>query len=229
MTFNQARQAGYKIKKGSKASHIEMWKPATRVEEDANGEDQEKSGMLCRIYSVFNAEQIEGIPPLSEEPPREVHANDLAEKIASNCGCAIHHGGAEAFYSPANDTINIPRQRDFFSDSAYYHTLMHEISHSTGHKSRLNRDMSCNRGSESYALEELRAELGGAFVCKDIGLITDEQAMDFHIEQHAAYIKVWLQVLKNDKKKLLSAISDANKIANYVAEYRDGQKEAQVA
>ena len=125
------------------------------------------------MYAVFNAEQIEGIPPLNNEPPREVEANERAEKIAANCGCPIHHGGARAFYNLTRDSITVPYQHDFFSDAAYYQTLMHEIAHSTGHPKRLNRDMSGALRDPSHALEELRAEMGSAFVCKDIGIVLD--------------------------------------------------------
>jgi antirestriction protein ArdC len=217
MTFNQASQAGYKVKKGSKASRVEFWQRFDEVDE--NGEKTGKTGMMCKLFSVFNAEQIDGIPPLTDETPRAIHTNDRAEKIAANCGCKISHGGSRAFYSPMCDSITVPHQKNFFSDAAYYQTLMHEIAHSTGHQSRLNRDLTGKFGKSSYAIEELRAEMGSAFICKDLGISLADDEMQFHIDQHAAYIEGWLSVLKGDRKKLLDAISDANKIANLVSSY----------
>jgi antirestriction protein ArdC len=217
MTFKQANEAGYKVKKGAKAIRVEFWQRFADVGED--GEETGKTGMMCRMYAVFNAEQIDGIQSLDKEPPREVKTHERAEKIAANCGCPINHGGARAFYSPGSDAITVPHQKDFFNDAAYYQTLMHEIAHSTGHKSRLNRDMTGNFGTPSYALEELRAEIGSAFICKDIGITLNDDEMRYHIGQHAAYIECWLSVLEGDKKKLLSAISDAGKIANLVSAY----------
>ena len=155
-------------------------------------------------YTVFNVEQIEGLPERYYDKPEPVidpaAGIDHAEAFFAATGAAIRHGGNRAYYSGASDHVQMPHFESFRSPEAYYATLAHELTHWTKHTSRLDRDFGRKSwGDEGYAREELVAELGAAFLSADLALA------DEPVTEHAAYIQSWLKVLKNDRRAIFTA------------------------
>jgi antirestriction protein ArdC len=160
---------------------------------------------------VFHASQIDGIPafvaPTVEQAPwRRPKA---AEVILRNSAAVVRYGGERAFYSPGTDHIQLPPDHAFIGPAEWAATLLHELSHWSGHSSRLNRDLKNRFGSEAYAAEERRAELSSVFIGAEVGLPCD-------IPNHASYLASWITALKADKREIFRAASDAQKIADYV-------------
>ena len=183
----------------------------TRIERDENGDKFEKEIPFLKDYTVFNVEQIEGLPGKFYARAEPVHATPLerieaAEKFFANTGADIRHGGARAFYRITTDFVQMPELQAFRDTESYYATLAHEMMHWTRHPSRLDRSFNQKRfGDEGYAMEELVVEIGAAFLCADLGLAPEAR------EDHAAYIGTWLKALKNDKKVIFTAASHAQK------------------
>lgn len=166
-------------------------------------------------YTVFNVEQIERLPAqyYAKPEPRidPVQRIAHAESFAAATGAAIQHGGTMAYYSVTADRVQMPPFETFRDAVSYYATLIHELTHWTRHPSRLDRDLGRKRwGDEGYAMEELVAELGAAFLCADLGLIPEQR------DDHAAYIASWLKVLSDDKRAVFTAASHAQRAADYL-------------
>jgi antirestriction protein ArdC len=166
---------------------------------------------------VFNADQIEGWRAPEERRLGLVGAIETAEQFVANTKAEIRHGGDRAFYRQKDDFIQVP-DMDLFTGTptsspteSYYAVLLHELTHWTGHKRRLDRDLTGRFGDESYAMEELVAELGAAFLCADLGISNGPR------DDHAAYVANWLKVLKNDKKAIFTAASKAGQAADYLS------------
>jgi antirestriction protein ArdC len=244
VTYKQAQEQGWQVRKGEKGTKIEYWNEydptkTKKGEERLNeriqgmmdaGASQEKiaeaqqgyNAGFIKHYTVFNAAQIEGIPPLETEAViKEFQANERAEKIMDNCGIPIIYGNTGASYSPSKDRIRMPNRELFVDEEHFYATALHEIAHSTGHPSRLDRaeGMKSHFGTEEYAKEELRAEMASLFIHAGIGLVVTEEGMQQHTEEHAAYVQNWMKSLKQDYKEFYRATKDANKIADYVLAY----------
>lgn len=183
VTFKQASDKGWHVKKGEKGTPIEIFKfydKSTKKDLDMkmynslSPEEQVKYYsknvyVVIKNYTVFNAEQIEGMPP--QELKSKVQPEyDKIDKIIENCGVPVYHQGTQAFYSSKKDVIYLPEKAAFLSENGYYATALHEIVHSTGHESRLNRDLSGKFGTKSYAIEELRAEFGSVYIGMEKGL-----------------------------------------------------------
>lgn len=153
---------------------------------------------------MFHASQIEGIsayvPPTVEEAPWT--RPEAVQIIMQNSGVRFQTGGDRAFYSPAGDFIHLPPDAAFTRSEYWAATAIHEINHSTGHATRMNRDLSGTFGSERYACEEARVEMAAAFVCNTLGLPAD-------YANHAAYISTWLKKLRNDKHEIFRCAADA--------------------
>lgn len=209
MTYNQARELGAYVRKGAKGVPVAYWQ-YTKNELDENGNE-----IIVRLqqpvhkrYTVFNAEQIEGLKPYVVPQPKWT-AKERAERLIKGVGVPVYYGSVDgAYYIPAKDEIHLPDRVAFKSGESFYATALHELAHATGHPSRLNRDMSQEKGK--YAIEELRAELGSMFMCRDLGLSLPD--ID---GQHAAYIKSWIKVLKEDPEALFKAAADAEKICDF--------------
>ncbi len=170
-----------------------------------------------RYYRVFNADLIDGIPAKKLEMIDETARSERAETFIKFWGekeVPIKYGGSMAYYSPSKDEIHLPERNSFNSAIDFCSTALHEIGHSTGHKSRLNRDLSGKFGSETYAEEELRAEIASMFVEQEFGVQVDESA----IRNNSAYVKSWANAIKEDPDALFRAITDADKIAKYLVE-----------
>lgn len=228
MTFKQAKEAGYKVKKGSTGVPIEFWKPAYMLDgvfisdkraKEIMEKDPELAMQLERKLArpgrstVFNASQIEGIEPLiREDMPTFEKVKDI-EHIMLNSESPIYYDGAgRNFYMPASDEIHITDRRLWKNKEHLYSTVLHEIAHSTGHSSRLNRNLKGGFGSESYAIEELRAELASVILSEKYNLSFDQKALD----NSAAYVKSWKEAISRDENILFSAYKDAENIVQYI-------------
>jgi antirestriction protein ArdC len=211
LTFKQAQELGGHVKKGEHGEHVVFWKFLDKTEKDAaTGEESKVTIPMARLYTVFNVEQCEGLKlPARETVELTEHERHAAAEalIAASCARVIH-GGERACYIPSRDEVHMPELGTFIDASGYYATMLHELTHWTGHSSRCGRDLSGRFGGESYAAEELIAELGAAFLCGELGIQGELR--------HAGYIQSWLRVLKQDKRAVFTAASMATKAATYL-------------
>jgi antirestriction protein ArdC len=228
MTFKQALELDAHVRKGEKGSLVVYANALTRTEENEQGELEERSIPYMKGYTVFNVEQIEGLPeqyyvkPEITTTPVERIAH--AEAFFANTKADIRYRGNQAFYSVTDDYIQMPVIEAFRDAESFYATLGHECCHWSKHPARLNRDLGRKQwGDEGYAREELVAELGSAFLCADLGLTPEVR------EDHAAYIGDWLKVLKNDKRAIFSAASHAQKAVDYLHGLQAADTQAQCA
>lgn len=213
LTFNQCRQAGGTIKKGSQGLPIVFWKINEYAKENDKGEIETKQIPLMRYSTVFNFDQTENIKP-KEEENRTIIPIQEAEKIVLEMpNKPTIKQGLNPCYIPSLDTVEINNINKFKNAEGYYSILFHELAHSTGHESRLNRqdsDKSRSFGSEDYSKEELIAEFTSAFLCGHCGILKETE------RNNTAYIQSWIKALKNDKSQLIKAGSQAQKAYNYI-------------
>ncbi|MCQ0990342.1 ArdC family protein [Jiella marina] len=216
-TYRQWQEKGCQVRKGEKGSLVVFYK---RYTVEAAGDDENDDGerLVARASWVFNAAQVEGFSIETPDIPEAAVFDPLAraEAFAQATGAVIQETGDSACYLPGDDLIRLPERRRFTgtdtmsAGESFYAVLCHELVHWSGAKSRLDRNLAPRFGSEAYAMEELVAELGSAFLCAELG-ITPEPRTD-----HACYIKTWLEVLKNDNKAIFSAASKASEAANWL-------------
>lgn len=224
MTYKQAEAVGAQVRKGEKGTPVQYWKFSEEQNKlddqgkpvlDGNNQPVKVTVQLERprvfMATVFNAEQIDGLPPLQiKEPVQAWEANERAERILSASGANINHSDSNrAFYRSSTDSIHLPEKSQFPNEGNYYATALHELGHWTGHETRLSRDLANPFGSEAYAKEELRAEIASMILGDEIGIGHDP-------EQHVSYVKSWINVLKQDPMEIFRAAADAEKIQNYV-------------
>lgn len=222
-TYNQARSAGWQVKKGERGTKIVFWKFDREVAKlDAEGREvKDEDGKVVKekvrldqpqVFAavVFNAAQMLGVPPL--EPVKQRWAPlEKAEQILQSSGASICHDQRDAaFYSPRSDSIHLPNKAQFASVEGYYATALHELAHWTGHESRLNRDIYHPFLSEGYAREELRAEIASM-------MLGDELEIGHDPGKHAAYVSSWISILRDDPFELHRAAKDAEIITRYVS------------
>lgn len=207
MTYKQAQSIGANVRKGEKGSMIVFYKPLEI--KDKNDPDS-KGHMIPMLKSfvVFNREQVDGLNSLpawhtDEESARPSH--EQANAVLSQA--IIKHGGTQAFYHSEGDFIQMPSSADFEDTPSYYATALHELTHWTGHKSRIAREYGKRFGDSAYAREELVAEMGAAFLCAHLGI-------DGRL-QHENYIGSWIKVLKEDKRAIITAAGAAQKAADF--------------
>ena len=216
MTFKQALEFDAHVRKGEQGSLVVYADKIIRAETDADtGEESERAIPFMKGYTVFNVEQIDGLPErfyAKAEPRGEsVQRIERAEQFFAATGAAVRHGGNRAYYSISTDHVQMPPFESFRDAESYYATLAHEGTHWTRHPSRLNRDFGRKRyGDEGYAMEELVAELGSAFLSADLDLTPEVR------DDHAAYIASWIKVLKNDKRTIFTAASHAQRAADFL-------------
>ncbi len=217
LTYKQAQALGGQVRKGEKGSLVVYANTITRTETDeATGEEQERDIPFMKGYTVFNAEQVDGLPPhfyaLAAPVLDPVARNEKAEAFFAATGADIRHGGNQAYYAAGSDRVQMPPFETFRDAESYYATLAHEMTHWTKHSRRLDREFGRKKwGDEGYAMEELVAELGAAFLSADLELTPEPRA------DHAAYIASWLKVLKEDKRAIFSAAAHAQRAADYLA------------
>jgi antirestriction protein ArdC len=215
MTFRQAEELGAHVRKGEKGSLVVYADAIKRTEENENGEEIESRIPFMKGYTVFNVEQIEGLPESYRPTPivatERMALLEDAERFFATTGATFRHGGNMAYYAPGPDVIQMPIPEAFRDAQSYAATKAHELTHWTKHKDRLDRDFSAKRfGDEGYAREELVAELGAAFLCGSLGITPEVR------EDHAAYLGHWLKVLQSDKRAIFSAAAHAQRAADYL-------------
>jgi antirestriction protein ArdC len=216
VTFNQAKKLGGKVKKGEKGHPVVFWK-WVEIDKDTDGNklDKPKKIPFLRYYTVFNVDQCEGLEDkVPAIPTREFNPIAEGDAIIANMPNRpdMTYCEARAFYRPATDTVNMPKHELFDGDAEYYSTCFHELVHSTGHASRLDRKEVTDGnffGSHDYSVEELVAEMGAVFLCNEIGLAST-------FDNSLAYLKSWLGKLKDDTKMLITASGRAQKAADYI-------------
>jgi antirestriction protein ArdC len=199
LTFKQARMMKAHVRKGQRGSTFVYANRFTKEGTDEKGEAFEQEIPFLKSYTVFNAEQVEGLPEQfyarPESPLPLSERITCAHKFVVATNAELHRGGNMAFYAPGPDRIQLPQFEAFRSAESYYATLLHELTHWTQHESRLDRDLGRKAfGDKGYAREELVAELGAAFLCAELGIAAEPR------EDHAAYLSHWLTVLKEDKR-----------------------------
>lgn len=212
MTFNQVKEIGANVKKGEHG-HIVVFSKKPELKTDENG-NEEKTKPVLRYYIVFNISQCENIPEKYIQPLPE-HENEPLQRCAELIEWMpnrpeIVQENHKAYYRISSDTINMPRMEAFIDSPSYYATLFHELIHSTGHQSRLDRKSLTERDMENYSIEELTAEIGACYLMSLTGIA------DAMIPNSAVYIESWLKHLKNDRKYIFIAASQAQKAVDYI-------------
>jgi antirestriction protein ArdC len=216
LTFKQALELGGHVKKGEHGSQIVYASTFKKKDTDDAGKEIEQEIPFLKTYTVFCADQCDGLPQhfyqLAEPPKEKLERIAAVDQFVANTHAEIRYGGNQAYYTRAGDRIQMPPFETFRDAESFAATKIHELTHWTRHPSRLNReDFGRKRwGDAGYAMEELVAELGSAFLCTDL-VITPEIR-----EDHASYIEHWLEVLKNDKRAIFTAASHASKATDYL-------------
>ena len=210
-SFKQWKDLGANVKLHEKGTAIVFYKPVSGVKVTSEGDEIIYNSVFTTSY-IFNAEQVEGI----EIKPRDIEDKPFLNNVdidnmVSNTGASIRHSGNSAYYRPSEDYINMPVKSDFNDEAGYYATLLHELTHWSGAKHRLDRTKGKRFGDTAYAFEELIAELGSAFLCEKYAVKGDIR--------HEGYIQSWLQALKNDNKMIFKASAYAQKSTDYIVNF----------
>ena len=208
LTFCQAKELGLQVKKGAKGTHVTLWKPVVKTDE----EDEKIVAVMQRFFTVFHASQFEGIDKYTPPSVNEIEAHETAEKIIRASNARIFYGGCEAYYQPQDDFIQMPPKCDFRTSTGYYSVLLHELTHWTGHSSRLKRNLTGGRYSQTYAREELVAEIGSMFISCAAKIPQSEEVF----QNHASYVDSWLECIKDDPNAIFKAAADANRAVDYI-------------
>lgn len=213
-TYRQWNELGAQVRTGERSTGILFWKQITNI----TGEDAEqeislatRTHPMARVYCVFNEQQVEGArPSVQHQPLTQNERIEAAEAFVAATGASIVHDGDQAYFDVLQDQIRLPRFEQFRSAECYYSVLSHECIHWSGAQPRLDRNLSGRFGSDAYAMEELVAELGSAFICGHLGIGVEPRV------EHAAYISSWLRILRGDSRAILIAASKAQNAADYL-------------
>lgn len=221
MTYKQAQSVNAQVRKGERGTglvrlitHTEKIQKDEKgkIIRDENGEPVKERIQLenpyFKSFTVFNAEQIDGLPAWEKAPPVWIDHN-RAEKLLKASGAVIHHRGNDAYYNRTRDFIVLPPKERFIGQGEYYAVALHELGHWTGHADRLNRDMGGRFGDSSYAREELRAEISSMMMSRELGL-------PHNPDRHAGYVGDWVKVLTEEPMEILKASQDAAKIKEFI-------------
>lgn len=239
VTYQQAAEKGWQVKKGEKGTMIvKVVEASTERENGQKGEatdsasgsaepgrearSERRKAFALRRYFVFNAEQVEGMPAAEEQTPPRFAPAEKAESVIhamkEQTGLMVIHGGDRACYLPGLDEIRLPPKGAFRTEYDYYSTACHEICHSTMHEKRLNRTEAYAKkwGDSAYALEELTAEIGAAILSAETGIARSEELAAVHLEEHAKYLRSWIGAIERDPFAIFAAAKNAEKICEYV-------------
>lgn len=217
MSFRQALQLGGAVRKGETGSTVVFASRFTKAEVDGNGKEFEREIPFLKTYSVFNVEQIDGLP--DSDHARPIPVTDPVERIEGadrffrNTGAVIRYGGSQAYYSPVMDYIQMPPIEAFHDASGYAAVLSHEATHWTAAEHRVGRDLTrYAKDRTERAREELIAELGSCFLCADLGIVPELEPRP----DHASYLQSWLSVLANDKRAIFQAAAQAQRAVSFL-------------
>lgn len=215
ITFRQALALGGHVRKGEHGATVVYANRITRTESGDDGQDVERQIPFLKAYTVFNVDQVDGLPAhfyaVAEPRLDAAQRIDHADAFFAATGADIRHGGNQAYYALHPDHVQMPPFECFKDPESYYATLAHECTHWTRHPTRLDRDFGRKRwGDDGYAREELVAELGAAFLCADLGLELEPRP------DHASYIEGWLKVLKDDRRFIFTAAAHAQRAADFL-------------
>lgn len=213
LTYNQAKDNGGNVRRGEKGQTVVFWKMLRTEVETDNGDKKIKTIPLLKTYTVFNIDQCDGLDKLKEKlATKQIESMAEPQSIVDGyaMGPAIEFKGCQPCYRPSRDVVEIPDKSHFDSSESYYSVLFHELTHSTGHESRLNRlTKRASFGDDNYSLEELVAEIGSAFLCAKSGI----EAVTNNTK---AYIQSWISALRNDPKMIVVAASRAQKAVDLI-------------
>ncbi|MDF8334789.1 ArdC family protein [Novosphingobium cyanobacteriorum] len=228
LTFRQAQEAGGGVRKGERGVTVvyaDRFIPKGEAERAVRADEDARAVPFLKRFTVFNVVQCKGLRPglaCAPLPLPEREIVPVAEALIAASGADFRIGGDKAFYAPSADYVQVPPQPAFFDQINYYRTALHELTHWTGHRSRLARDQSGRFGSQAYGREELTAELGSAFLCAALGIKPTVR--------HADYLGCWLDVLHEDNRAIFRAASAASKAADFLlAFHREAAGEGRVA
>ncbi len=232
-TFNQWKALGGRVMPrpsqvppGKWGTQIVFWAPVVKTVENENGDEEEERFFFMRTYTVFNSQQVIGLDHLRAGQPDTGEstvidfqpAEEALEAGLLGMQLSLRFGGGKAFYSPSQDYVQIPPKATFESLKEYYGTVFHELVHATEHESRLN--WSRKDKDKTYAFGELIAELGGVFVCRELGVPASDD-----LTNHVAYLKSWLQAMRNDSRFIIMASAQASKSASYILSFSRKEEE----
>jgi antirestriction protein ArdC len=216
LTFKQATNLGGQVRKGEKGCPVVFWRWPTEAQRAEAAAEGKEAFPIVRYYTLFNVAQCDDIEvPDVDVPEREHEPLHAAESIVDGMPQRppVEHGFTGASYSPTDDLVRMPNPERFEARNGYYATLFHELTHSTGHCSRLDRKLDSKRaafGSGDYSREELLAEMGSAFLCGEAGILNSQ------VDRSASYIAGWLGALRNDRRLVVMAGALAQKSADYI-------------
>jgi antirestriction protein ArdC len=214
LTFRQALEAGGNVRKGEHGTTVvyaDRFTPENEKERARQTGEEARAVPFLKRFTVFNVAQCEGLRPGLAADPAPLPEREIvpvAEDVIAASGVDFRIGGDRAFYVPSADYVQVPPQPAFFEQINFYRTALHELTHSTGHPSRLGRKLTNGFGSKDYAREELVAEMGSAFLCAALGIQPTVR--------HADYIGSWLEVLREDNRAIFQAASAATKAADWI-------------
>jgi antirestriction protein ArdC len=214
LTFRQALTLGGHVRKGERGTTVvyaDRFVPADEKRRARETGEEAQAVPFLKRFTVFNTDQCDGLPAdiaTTAPPPLPAMIEPTVEALINATGIDFRIGGNRAFYAPTEDYVQVPPPAAYFEPINWHRTALHELSHASGHKLRLNRDLSGTYGTKKYAFEELIAELGAAFSCASLGIVPTVR--------HADYIGAWLEVLREDNRAIVRAASQATKAADYL-------------
>jgi antirestriction protein ArdC len=214
LTFRQALTLGGHVRKGERGTSVvyaDRFVPAEEKRRARETGEEAQAVPFLKRFTVFNTDQCDGLPAdiaTTAPPPLPGMIEPTVETLIKATGVDFRIGGNRAFYAPTEDYVQVPPPAAYFEPINWHRTALHELSHASGHKLRLNRDLSGSYGTKKYAFEELIAELGAAFSCASLGIVPTVR--------HADYIGAWLEVLREDNRAIVRAASQATKAADYL-------------
>ena len=214
LTFRQALSLGGHVRKGERGTTVvyaDRFVPRDEKRRAAESGDEAQAIPFLKRFTVFNTDQCDGLPDAiatAAPPPPPGLIEPTVEALIKATGITFRIGGDRAFYAPAEDFVQVPPPQAYFEPINWHRTALHELGHATGHRSRLNRDLSGSYGTKKYVFEELVAELSAAFGCASLGIVPTVR--------HADYIGSWLEVLREDNRAIVRAASQASKAADYL-------------